>query len=71
MATPHTIFLPIKVSPQIRDKLDALAKSVHKSRSATIRALILAADVTDLPSCWRDIPEAERALVRHAEGRPA
>jgi predicted transcriptional regulator len=71
MATSHTVYLPFKVSPEIRDKLDGLAKAVRKSRSATLRALILAADVDDLPSAWRNIPEDEKELVAQAEGRPA
>jgi hypothetical protein len=65
---PKGVYLPLRVSPAIRDKLDTLAKAVRKSWSATVRALILGAEVEDLPRAWREIPEDERELVVQAEG---
>jgi metal-responsive CopG/Arc/MetJ family transcriptional regulator len=60
MASPFTVYLPIKISPQMLHKLDDWAKELRKSRSAIVRALISRATVADLPHAWRDIREEER-----------
>jgi predicted transcriptional regulator len=65
----NTVILPpIRVSPTVKAKLDALARAVHRSRSATLRALILGATVDHLPRAWRAISRDGQALLAEAEG---
>jgi predicted transcriptional regulator len=69
MATPHTVYLPVKVSPQIREKLDGLARALRKNRSETLRALILGATLASFPRSWREIDPDEKQLIEMLEGR--
>ena len=67
MATPHTVFLPVKVSPQIKEKLDRLARELGKNRSQTLRALILGASLENFPRAWIESADVERQLMAEVE----
>jgi len=59
--------LMIRVSPSVRQKLESLAQSAGQSRAAIIRALVLRANVADLPRAWTALCEDEKAFLDEVE----
>jgi predicted transcriptional regulator len=64
---PEKYMLTVWANPKVKRKIDGLAQTVAKSRSAVLRALIMRATLEDLPASWRGVSEAERELLREVE----
>jgi hypothetical protein len=55
-------------APAVKEKLDTLARTVGKSRSAVVRALIVRATPADLPRWWSALSADEQQLADDVEG---
>jgi hypothetical protein len=58
----------VGTTPAVKDKLDALARTGGKSRSAVVRALIVRATPADLPRWWSALSADEQQLADDVEG---
>jgi predicted transcriptional regulator len=63
-----TCLIHVWTAPAVKDKLDELARTVGKSRSAVVRALIVHASVADLPRWWPALSAEEQQLAEEVEG---
>jgi hypothetical protein len=63
-----TCVINVWTAPSVRDKLDTLARTVGKSRSAVVRALIVHATPADLPRWWSTLSAEEQQLADEVEG---
>jgi len=52
----------------VKDKFDTLARTVGKSRSAVVRALIVHATPEELPRWWSALSAEEQQLAEEVEG---
>jgi len=59
--------LTVWVSPTVKEKIDGLAHTVAKPRSAVVRALIMQARLEDLPASWRGVSQEEREFLHAVE----
>jgi hypothetical protein len=55
-------------APAVKEKLDTLARTVGKSRSAVVRALIVRATPADPPRWWSELSADEQQLADDVEG---
>ena len=63
-----TCLVNVWMAPAVKDNLDALARTVGKSRSAVVRALIVHATPADLPRWWSALSAEEQQLADDVEG---
>ena len=63
-----TCLINVWTAPAVKAKLDTLARTVGKSRSAVVRALIVRATPADSPRWWSALSTEERQLAEEVEG---
>lgn len=63
-----TCLVNVWTAPTVKAKLDELARTVGKSRSAVVRALLVHATPADLPRWWSALSAEEQQLAEEVEG---
>ena len=63
-----TCLITVWTAPAVKDRLDTLARTVGKSWSAVVRALIVHATPADLPRWWSALSAEDQQLAEEVGG---